>query len=69
MSDNPKTAVKAVAMKRRIQAEIAAETRHLTPRERLAYFKQQVENGPFQALLTTANNHDLPDVVKVEHRS
>ena len=64
-----KLTLDAIALKRRIQAEIAAETRHLTPRERLAYFKQQVENGPFQALLTTANNHDIPDAVGAERRS
>jgi hypothetical protein len=59
----------AIALKRRIQAEIYAETRHLTPSERLAYFKQQVENGPFQKLLATANKPSVPNVIESEHRS
>ena len=64
-----KLTLDAIALKRRIQAEIATETHDLTPSERLAYFKQQVENGPFQKLLATANNQHLPDVVEPEHRS
>lgn len=59
----------AIALKRRIQAEIYAETRHLTPREKLVYFKEQVENGPFQKMLPTADNSPTENIIVSEHQS
>lgn len=64
-----KPVLDAIALKRRIQAEIYAETRHLTPREKLAYFKEQVENGPFQKMLSTADNAPTENIIVSEHQS
>ena len=39
-----------VAMKRRIQEQIARETRGMTRHERLAYIRRQVAESPFAEL-------------------
>ncbi len=40
-----------VEMKHRIQERIAEETKGMTPRERVAYFRRRVAEGPFAELL------------------
>jgi hypothetical protein len=40
-----------IAMKRAIQKEISAETKGMTPAERLAYYRKLVDEGPFASLL------------------
>jgi hypothetical protein len=44
-----------VAMKRRIQQEIAAETRGMTPRQRLAYYKKLADESPFATMVRRRN--------------
>ncbi len=39
-----------IEMKRKSQERIYNETKGMTPEERLDYFKQRVENGPFAKL-------------------
>jgi hypothetical protein len=40
-----------IALKRRIQRQIYAETKGMAPLERLAYYHKLVEESPFAALL------------------
>jgi len=43
--------IDCIALKRRIQREISAETRGMDVPERLAYYQRQVEASPFRHLL------------------
>ena len=40
-----------IAMKRAIQKQISAETRGMTPHERLAYYKKLANESPFASLV------------------
>lgn len=40
-----------IDMKRAIQKEIASETRGMTPRERLAYYRKLANESPFASLV------------------
>jgi len=44
-----------IALKRSIQREIAAETKGMTPRERLAHYRKLAEQSPFGPLLRRRN--------------
>lgn len=43
-----------VVMKRRIQAKIYAETKHMSRDELVEYMNRSVEEGPFSALFAKA---------------
>ena len=54
MSRTHKLEIDCIAMKRRIQEEIAREMEGMTPRERLAYLREQVRKSPFAAWFAPA---------------
>jgi hypothetical protein len=41
-----------IAMKRAIQEQIAAETKGMTPRDRLAYYRKLASESPFASLIS-----------------
>ncbi|HOC70073.1 MAG TPA: hypothetical protein PLL36_11155 [Candidatus Hydrogenedentes bacterium] len=43
--------IDCIALKRRIQREIAAETKGMTPLERLVYYRKLSEESSFAALM------------------
>lgn len=47
--------IDCIAMKRSIQRQIAAETKGMTPRERLAYYKKLANESPFASLTRRHN--------------
>jgi hypothetical protein len=49
-----------VEMKRRIQAEIYEEIKHLSDSERTAYFRRHAENGPFAELWKRLKTENEP---------
>jgi len=49
MSRTHEMEIDCIAMKRRIQEEIAREMQGMTRQERLAYLREQVGKGPFAA--------------------
>ena len=51
MSNNPKTVVKAVAMKRRIQEQIYEDSKDMTPEEFIAYMRRRIANSQFADFL------------------
>ena len=47
--------IDCIAMKRSIQRQIAAETKGMTPRERLTYYKKLANESPFASLTRRYN--------------
>ncbi len=43
--------IDCIALKRRIQREIAAETKGMTPQERLVYYRKISNESPFASLM------------------
>ena len=47
--------VDCIALKRSVQKEISAETRGMTPLERLAHYRKLADQSPFAPLLRGGN--------------
>jgi hypothetical protein len=51
--------IDCIAMKRKIQREMARETRGMTPDEKLAYYRKLVTDSPWAKLMRRRRSHQV----------